>query len=41
VHKGIDPETFVDTEQGVDGGTINANITPAVTQYTFGINARF
>jgi len=41
VHKGIDPETFIDTEQGVDGGTINANIAPAVTQYTFGINARF
>src|SRR5690554_249236 len=41
VHKGIDPETFVDTEQGVDGGTINDNISPAVTQYTFGINARF
>jgi len=41
VHKGIDPETFIDTEQGVEGGTINANIAPAVTQYTFGINARF
>ena len=40
-HKGIDPETFTDTEQGVDGGVINSNIAPAVTQYTFGINARF
>jgi TonB-linked SusC/RagA family outer membrane protein len=41
VHKGIDPETFIDGEQGVEGGVINSNIAPAVTQYTFGINARF
>lgn len=41
VHKGIDPETFIDAEQGVEGGVINSNIAPAVTQYTFGINARF
>ncbi|MDO9551399.1 TonB-dependent receptor [Rhodonellum sp.] len=41
IHKGIDPETFIDGEQGVEGGVINSNIAPAVTQYTFGINARF
>ena len=41
VHKGIDPETFIDGEQGVEGGTINANIAPPVVQYTFGINAKF
>jgi TonB-linked SusC/RagA family outer membrane protein len=41
VHKGIDPETFIDAEQGVEGGVINSNIAPAVTQYTFGLNARF
>nr|MBI1229824.1 SusC/RagA family TonB-linked outer membrane protein [Cytophagales bacterium] len=40
-HAGIDPETFIDGEQGVEGGVINSNIAPAVTQYTFGINARF
>lgn len=40
-HAGIDPETFVDGEQGVEGGVINSNISPAVTQITFGINARF
>lgn len=41
VHKGIDPETFIDSEQGVEGGVINANISPPVVQYTFGINAKF
>ncbi|WP_297335000.1 TonB-dependent receptor [Algoriphagus sp.] len=41
VHKGIDPETFIDGEQGVEGGVINANIAPPVVQYTFGINAKF
>lgn len=41
VHKGIDPETFIDGEQGVGGGVINANIAPPVVQYTFGINAKF
>ncbi|WP_158860012.1 SusC/RagA family TonB-linked outer membrane protein [Lunatibacter salilacus] len=40
-HAGIDPETFIDGEQGVEGGVINSNIAPAVTQYTFGINAKF
>lgn len=40
-HAGIDPETFIDGEQGVEGGVINSNISPAVTQITFGINARF
>lgn len=40
-HAGIDPETFVDEEQGVEGGVINSNIAPAVVQFTFGINARF
>lgn len=40
-YKGIDPETFVDGEQGVGGGELNSNITPATTIITFGINARF
>jgi TonB-linked SusC/RagA family outer membrane protein len=40
-HAGIDPETFIDGEQGVEGGVINSNIAPAVTQITFGINAKF
>jgi TonB-linked SusC/RagA family outer membrane protein len=41
IHKGIDPETFIDGEQGVEGGVVNANIAPPVVQYTFGINAKF
>lgn len=41
VHKGIDPETFIDGEQGVEGGVVNANIAPPVVAYTFGINAKF
>lgn len=41
VHKGIDPETFIDGEQGVGGGEVNANIVPPVVQFTFGINAKF
>ncbi|KPQ13205.1 MAG: SusC family TonB-depedent receptor [Algoriphagus marincola HL-49] len=41
VHKGIDPEVFIDGEQGVEGGVVNANITPPVVQFTFGINAKF
>ncbi|WP_154857096.1 SusC/RagA family TonB-linked outer membrane protein [Cyclobacterium xiamenense] len=40
-HAGIDPETFIDGEQGVEGGVVNSNIAPAVTQITFGINAKF
>lgn len=40
-HKGIDPEVFIDGEQGLEGGVVNANITPAVTSFTFGINAKF
>lgn len=41
IHKGLDPETFIDGEQGVGGGVINANIAPPVVQFTFGINAKF
>jgi hypothetical protein len=41
VHKGIDPEVFMDGEQGVGAGLVNANITPPTVQYTFGINAKF
>lgn len=41
VHKGIDPETFIDGEQGVGAGEINANVTPPTVQFTFGINAKF
>lgn len=40
-YKGIDPETFVDGEQGVGGGDVNANMTPATRIFTVGINARF
>ncbi|MEP1085317.1 MAG: SusC/RagA family TonB-linked outer membrane protein, partial [Algoriphagus sp.] len=40
-HKGIDPEVFIDGEQGVGGGVVNSNVSPAVTSYTFGINAKF
>jgi len=40
-HKGIDPEVFIDGEQGVGGGTVNANVSPAITSFTFGINAKF
>jgi len=40
-HKGIDPEVFIDGEQGVGGGAVNANVSPAVTSFTFGINAKF
>jgi TonB-linked SusC/RagA family outer membrane protein len=40
-HKGIDPEVFIDGEQGVEGGVVNANIAPPVTAFTFGINAKF
>ncbi|MHA7128738.1 SusC/RagA family TonB-linked outer membrane protein [Algoriphagus namhaensis] len=41
VHKGIDPEVFIDGEQGVEGGVVNSNVSPAVTSFTFGINAKF
>ena len=40
-YKGIDPETFVDGEQGVGGGDVNANMTPATRIFTVGINAKF
>ncbi|RAI94131.1 SusC/RagA family TonB-linked outer membrane protein [Algoriphagus yeomjeoni] len=40
-HKGIDPEVFIDGEQGVGGGVVNSNVSPAVTSFTFGINAKF
>jgi TonB-linked SusC/RagA family outer membrane protein len=40
-YKGIDPETQIDSEQGVEGGVVNANISPAAMNITFGINAKF
>ncbi|TXE13557.1 SusC/RagA family TonB-linked outer membrane protein [Algoriphagus aquimarinus] len=40
-HKGIDPEVYLDGEQGVGSGAVNANVSPAVTSFTFGINAKF
>jgi hypothetical protein len=40
-YKGIDPETFVDGEQGVGGGEVNANVSPATSVTTFGINLKF
>jgi len=40
-YKGIDPETFIDSEQGVEGGRVSANVAPAITTYTLGLNVRF
>ena len=40
-YKGMDPETFVDGEQGVGGGDINANVSPAARIITFGLNIKF
>jgi TonB-linked SusC/RagA family outer membrane protein len=40
-YKGIDPETFVDGEQGVGGGEVNTNISPATSITTFGVNLKF
>jgi TonB-linked SusC/RagA family outer membrane protein len=40
-YKGIDPETFQDGEQGVGGGDINANISPATKIITAGLNIKF
>ncbi|AGA79343.1 SusC/RagA family TonB-linked outer membrane protein [Echinicola vietnamensis] len=40
-HKGIDPEVYLDGDQGAGAGEVNANISPAVTSFTFGINAKF
>lgn len=41
VHKGIDPETFTDGEQGIAAGEVGGNISPPVVQYTFGVNVKF
>lgn len=40
-YKGIDPETFIDGEQGVEGGAVSSNVAPATTTYTLGLNVRF
>jgi TonB-linked SusC/RagA family outer membrane protein len=40
-YKGIDPETFVDGEQGVGGGEVNTNVSPATSVTTFGLNLKF
>ncbi len=40
-HKGIDPEVFMDGEQNLTAGAVNANVSPAITSFTFGINAKF
>lgn len=40
-YKGMDPETYVDGEQGVGGGDINASISPAARIITFGVNIKF
>jgi hypothetical protein len=40
-YKGIDPETFFDGEQGVGGGEVNTNISPATSITTFGVNLKF
>ena len=40
-YQGIDPETYVDGDQGVGGGEINSNVTPATKVMTLGVNARF
>ena len=40
-YKGIDPETFVDGEQGVGGGEVNTSVSPATSVTTFGFNLKF
>ena len=40
-YQGIDPETFIDGEQGVEGGRVSSNVAPAITTYTLGLNVRF
>ena len=40
-YKGIDPETFVDGEQGVGGGEVNSSVSPATSVTTFGLNLKF
>jgi hypothetical protein len=40
-YQGIDPETYVDGDQGVGAGEVNANVTPATKVFTFGINVKF
>ena len=40
-YKGIDPETFVDGEQGVGAGDVNANVSPAIRTITIGLNVKF
>jgi TonB-linked SusC/RagA family outer membrane protein len=40
-YKGIDPETFVDGEQGVGAGDVNANVAPAIRTITVGLNVKF
>ncbi|CAM3290514.1 TonB-dependent receptor [Aquirufa ecclesiirivi] len=40
-YKGIDPETYVDGEQGVGGGEVNTNVSPATSVLTFGVNLKF
>lgn len=40
-YKGIDPETYVDGEQGVGGGDVNANVAPAIRTITIGLNVKF
>ena len=40
-YKGIDPETFVDGEQGVGGGEVNTSVSPATSVTTFGLNLKF
>ena len=40
-YKGMDPETYVDGEQGVGGGDINASISPAARIITLGFNIKF
>ncbi len=39
--QGIDPETFIDGEQGIEGGRVSANVAPAITTYTLGLNVKF
>ena len=40
-YSGIDPETQIDSEQGVGGGEINEAVSPAIRSITFGISAKF
>jgi hypothetical protein len=40
-YQGVDPETWADGEQGVGGGEVSGNVSPAIRTVTIGLNAKF